>query len=205
VLILHTLRELADRIEQAYARRGAGRRSAVVSPGVWTAAAGVLLQVHCADPDRVPLDPELFVAAQPRSLLFEDPWTGLAADESARRYLRRVRRIVRGLREELRAEVRWAERRVRRGDSIATVLSSRGSRLSPLGRFLVAARAGRPDLAKRFEASARAQHRSCPLYRQASLGLLPINVAYPFDAELPPGVEADSITPSQKVPDFSMN
>ena len=205
VLSLHTLRELADRIEQAYARRRPGRRLAFADPRVWTAAAATLLQAHCDDPERVPLDPELYVAAQSRLTSFDDPWMELASDASARRYHRRVRRIVRGLREELRAEVQWAERRIRRGESIRTVLTSRGRRLSPLGRFIVASRAGRPELADRFEASARAQHYSCPLYRHASLGLLPAAVAYPFDSDSPPSIKADSSPTDHKVPDFSLN
>ena len=204
MLSLHTLPELADRIEQAYARRRPGRHLSVVDPGLWTAAAAALLQTHCDDPERVPLDPELYVAAQSRSTSFNDPWTELASGDSTRRYLRRIRRIIRGLRDELRTEIRWAESRIRRGDSIRTVLRSNGRRISPLGRFIVACRANRPELAERFASAARAQHRSCPLYRQAGLRLLPESVAYPFDNDPTAGVEADSSAP-HKVPDFSLN
>lgn len=203
MLSLHTLRELADRIERAYARRRPGRHSLIADSRVWTAAAATLLQTHCDDPERVPLDPEFYVAAQSRTSAFSDPWSELASDDSTRRYLGRIRRIVQGLRRELRVEIRWAESRIRRGVSIRAVLRTSGRRVSPLGCFIVACRAGRPDLAARFASSARAQHCSCPLYRQAGIGLLPSTVSYPFDNEPPPRVKADSI--SGKVPDFSLN
>jgi hypothetical protein len=77
------------------------------------------------------------------------------------------------LRAELKREIRLAERLIRRGAGIGEVLNRSSERLSPLGRLFVAKRAGRFDLAERFAAAAAAQHRSCPLYRPASLALIP--------------------------------
>ena len=56
-----------------------------------------------------------------------------------------------------------------------------------LGRYIVARRAGRADLAAAFVADVRAQHGSCPLYRSACLAFLPAD-QYPA-ADLRP--EAD--------------
>jgi len=140
---------------------------------VWFAAALRLWEVHAQDPLRIPLDAELFVASQPISTAFADPWTELSGPEAARRYQSRVRRIVRRLGSELRREVRRAERLIRRGCEMSAVLNVQDGRLSPLGCFVVARRAGRADLADRFAAAAAAQHRSCPLYRSASLALIP--------------------------------
>ena len=50
--------------------------------------------------------------------------------------------------------------------------------LSALGCFIVACRARRSDIAKRFHSAALIQHGSCPLYRQASRRLLPAD-SYP--------------------------
>jgi len=129
----------------------------------------------------VPLDAELFVASQPISVAFADPWTELAQPEAARRYRSRVRRIVRQLGSELGREVRRAERLIRRGGEMSAVLSLQDGRLSPLSCFIVAQRAGRPELADRFAAAAAAQNRSCPLYRTASLALIPADF-YPVES-----------------------
>jgi len=129
----------------------------------------------------VPLDAELFVASQPISGPFADPWTELAEPEAARRYRSRVRRIVRRLGCELRREVRLAERLIGRGREMSAVLSVQDARLSPLGCFIVARRAGRADLADCFAAAAAFQHRSCPLYRSASLALIPADL-YPAES-----------------------
>jgi hypothetical protein len=126
------------------------------------------------------LDAELFVASQPISAPIADPWSELAAPESAERYRSQVRRIVRRLRSELKREVHRAERLILRGRDIAAVLFAEDERLSALGRMIVAWRAGRADLAVRFAAAAAAQNRSCPLYRLACLALLPCDL-YPAE------------------------
>ena len=167
------LDQLADRIERAYRLRQSGWWQGGSTMRVWFAAAVRLWQVHAADSLAFPLDPELFVAAQPISASFADPWSELAEPGAARRYRSLVRRIVRKLRAELRREVRRAERLIGRGRQINAVLSADDGHLSPLGCFIVACRAGRADLASRFALAAAAQHRSCTLYQLASLSVLP--------------------------------
>jgi hypothetical protein len=192
-LQLHLRDELADRIERAYLRRGpqGGRDGA--DPKVWSAAATTLLEAHRRDA-LVPLDPELFVAAQAAGRTLRDPRVELTGAAAARRYGRRVLAIVTALRRELRAEVRRAEGRIRRGASLAAVVASPSRGLSPLGRLIVAHRAGRPDLAEPLRGPAAAQHRACPLYRAACLRLLPPE-AYP--------TEAGPL--ESRLPDFSRN
>ena len=167
------LDHLAGRIEQAYALRRPRWLRGCSTSRVWYTAALRLWESHNADPVRVPLDPELFVASQPISAPFSDPWTELGHPESARRYRSEVRRIVRQLRGELKRELVAAERSIREGREIAGVLGRKNRRLSSLGSYILAQRAGRSDLADRFAAAAAAQHRSCPLYRTASLAFIP--------------------------------
>ena len=106
-----------------------------------------------------------------------------------------VRRIVRRLGSELRREVRRAERSIRQGGEMSAVLGAQDGRLSPLGCFIVAQRAGRVELVDRFAAAAAAQHRSCPLYRSASLALIPADfypdesLALEHQADTPPRTE----------------
>jgi hypothetical protein len=174
---------LADRIASAYRLRRPDWHGSCSSPRVWAAAAGTLLQAQ-RDNTWVPLDPELFVAAQSADPTYPDPWQELTQAGSARCYLRRVRSIVRGLRRELTAEVRLAEERIGAGQPIAKVLCAKSRRLSPLGRYIVARRVGRAALADRFRDGAVAQHHACPLYRHASRGLLPA-AAYPVPDRAP--------------------
>ncbi len=139
---------------------------------VWTAAAQLLVQLHGEDP-AIPIDPELFVASQSLKPGVGDAWSDLTSAAAGEAYRRRVRGIVRQLERELRREITRAERSILSGRPIDEVLGERDARLSALGRYLVAARAGRMDLAVKFEEGAAAQHRSCPLYRPASLAFLP--------------------------------
>jgi hypothetical protein len=129
----------------------------------------------------VPLDAELFVASQPISTLFPNPWSELAQPEAGRRFRKRVRQIVLQLRAELKREVRLAERLIRQGRPINEVLLLHDGRISALGCYITALRAGRPDLADRLAGAASAQHRSCPLYRPSSLALIPVE-AYPSES-----------------------
>jgi hypothetical protein len=167
------LDQLADRIEQAYALRRPRWLRECSTSRVWYTAGLRLWEAHAKDPVRIPLDPELFVAAQPISAPLSAPWTELAHPESARRYRSAVRRIVRQLRAELRRELITAERSIREGLGIESVLDRKTRRLSSLGAYILAQRAGRTDLTERFAADAAAQHRSCPLYRAVSLAFIP--------------------------------
>ena len=167
------LDRLADRIEQAYALRRPRWLRECSTSRVWYTAGLRLWEAHASDPVQIPLDPELFVASQPISTPLSAPWTELAHPESGRRYRRAVRRVVRQLRVELRRELMAAERSIRKGREIGNVLGRKNRRLSSLGAYILAQRAGRNDLAERFAAGAAAQHRSCPLYRAASLAFIP--------------------------------
>jgi hypothetical protein len=175
------LDQLAARVERAYGLRRPRWWRGCSTSRVWYAAALRLWEAHAADPQHVPLDAELYVASQPIAVPLSDPWTELAQPEAARRYRSAVRRIVRQLRAELRREINLAERLIRRGAGISALFRRKSNRLSPLGCFMVALRAGRPDVAQRFAAAAAAQHRSCPLYRTASLSLIPADF-YPHDS-----------------------
>jgi hypothetical protein len=172
--------QLAGRIRDAYLRRCPLLDREYAHSTVWSAAAKRLVALHRAD-SGLPLDPELYVAAQEGPGIGLDPWNELARPEAARCYRRLVDRIVRSLRTELRAEVRTAEHKFRSGEPLGELLASHSPRFSALGRYAVAYRAGRPDLAELFIPAARAQHRACPLYRRACRGLIPDD-AYPvFD------------------------
>ena len=168
---------LAARIERAFTLRSSTWYRGCSTPRVWSAGAMILLQVSIEDPE-IPVDPELFVASQPIHKPFADPWNTLAMNSAGQRYRLRVRRIIRQLRLELKREVRRAEGLVSRGRPLAAVVHARDSRLSPLGLYITAQRAGRPDLAERLRFGAVEQHNCCPLYRAASLPLLPAEL-YP--------------------------
>jgi hypothetical protein len=184
------LDHLAERVEQAYGLRRPRWFRGCSTSRVWSTAAARLWEAHAGDPVRIPLDPELFVASQPIAAPLSDPWTELAHPEAVRRYQTTVRRIVRELRSELKREVGAAERSIRQGREIGSVLARKNRRLSSLGAYILARRAGRNDLAERFAAAAAAQHRSCPLYRAASLAFIP-NEFYPDEnLVLEPGEQA---------------
>jgi hypothetical protein len=174
-----TIDYLADRIERAYALRRAGWYRGCSTRRVWAAAALCLWQVHMDDPS-LPLDSELFVASQPITGSLGDPWVELTQVEAGRRYRAQVRRLIRRLRMELRREVRRAERMMGEDMRASIAALSQDSRLSPLGCYIAAYRMGRPDIASCFAQGAVEQHRSCPLYRSASLALLPAD-CYPID------------------------
>jgi hypothetical protein len=195
------LEVLAERIERAYQLRRSGWYRGCSSAGVWSTAAAILVQLH-EDDATLPVDPELYVAVQPVGGSFDDPWVGLTQPSATRRYRRRVRAMIRALRSELRAEVRHAERRIARGETLEKVLKTPSKRLSPLGCYIVAHRAGCPALGERFRLGAVEQHRCCPLYRAASLHLIP--------PELYPGRERSAdedlvAMTRQRSPQFHLN
>jgi hypothetical protein len=167
------LDHLAGRIESAYTLRTAHWRRGCSTSRVWHAGAVRLWEAHTGDPSNIPLDPELFVASQPIAIPFSDPWTELAHSEATRRYRMAVRQIVRQLRAELRREVAIAERLIRRGEEINLIVGRKPGRISALGSYILARRAGCEELAGRLAQAAANQHQSCPLYRAASLALIP--------------------------------
>ena len=89
------------------------------------------------------------------------------------RYRAKVREVIRLLTAELKREIRRAERSIREGEGIRSVVSLDNPRLSPLGAYVVAHRAGRSDLAELVQPAAASQQRSCPLYKTASLAFIP--------------------------------
>ncbi len=168
---------LSDRIERAYILRRPRWCRGCSTRRVWSAAALRLWQAHLDD-SRLPLDCELYVASQTITPALSDPWSELAQPEAAIRYRSRVLWIIRQLRSELRREVRLAERRILEDDGIRASSLSTNGRLSPLGCYIAAQRAGLTELAERFTAAAARQHSSCPLYQSASIPLLPADL-YP--------------------------
>jgi hypothetical protein len=192
---------LAERIEQAFSRRYPDWTTVRTSSGVWEASAAGLMMLNRNFPS-VPLDPELFVKVQ-RQRKWADPWVDLVQESAFRRYRRQVRRIISHLRSEIKDEVRSAERRLRSGTLLPEVLSDSSGRISALGRYVIARRAGQDELAERLRPEAERQHRSCPLYRQACRFLLPDNT-YPLPREtgLLPGL---IIPAGLELPSFSMN
>jgi hypothetical protein len=185
--------QLSSRIEQAYGLRRPDWQGVCSTARVWNAAAERLWAAHAADPLRVPLDAELFVASQPIAAHFADPWSELTQPESARRYRSTLRRIVRRLRGELKREVNRAERLIGRGRDIRELLET-SRRISPLGCFIVAVRAGRAELAVRFVTAAGAQHRACPLFREASDALLATDL-YPAEPQFAPDAPEADLSP----------
>jgi hypothetical protein len=198
-----SLTSLAERIEKAYLRRCPRLDREYAHSGVWLAAAARLASLHRDDPT-IPLDAELYVACQGSPAGRTDPWRELARPSSAQRYRRRVRKIVRQLRGELQREVRKAERELHSGRPLAAVLSSLDRDFSPLGRYLVAYRAGRSDLAALFGTMARDQHRACPLYQQACDGLIP-PAAYPVFDLLPDWTTPVPSAPTTVLASYSLN
>mgnify|MGYP006876300269 CR=1 FL=1 len=167
----HEIDGLARRIRQSYHARGMEWNDGCSTMRVWTAAAQLLAQVHGEDP-AIPMDPELFVASQSLRPGLGDAWGDLTSAAAGEAYRKRVRGIVRQLERELNREITHAERLIMRGRPIHEVLGGDDVRLSALGRYIVAVRAGRPDLAVLLQEGAVLQHRSCPLYRSASLAFL---------------------------------
>lgn len=179
--LMFSPRFLEERIKQAYLRRQPTWVAAYPRSRVWAAAAGKLLAAHTEDPI-LPLDPELFVASQPVRHGVTDPWRDLTSDVAIDRYRRRVRAIIRQLRHELKAELRWARRRLDRGADLDLVLNAGNRSLTPLVRYIIAIQELREDLALSFVDGAITQHHNCPLYRVACIGMLPDNT-YPADLQ----------------------
>ncbi len=175
-----TLDRLADRIERAFTVRCSTWYRGCSTPRIWSVAAAILWDVHLAD-STIPLDPELFVASQPLTASFADPWTSLAQPGAGHRYKQSVRRIIRRLRAELKRELRLTENLLRQGRALSKIVGSQDARLSPLGLYIAVHQAARPDLAGRLRAGAIVQHNCCPLYRSACTALLPAEL-YPMEA-----------------------
>ena len=176
---------LADRIERAYRLRQPGWRDFSCAERVWSVAAAILIEAHEQD-SSIPIDPELFVACQSISRQWSDPWAELASPRAGRCYRRQVKKMILSLHLEIRREVRRAEAMVRCGNEVESVLLPSNQKLTALGCYIVAHRAGRVDLARQFRRLAEEQHHACPLYREACSGLL-ADELYPAGHEHPTG------------------
>jgi hypothetical protein len=192
---------MVKRLERAYAHHYPNGVRDWSGSGVWEVAASCLLEMHRESPG-LPLDPELFVASQGGAVRDADPWMLLTKPEARARYRARVQQIIRTLRRELRRELRASERRMAAGMSLETALELPGRFFSPLGKYILAHRLGRADLADAWWAEAREQHRSCPLYVNACEGLLDPG-QYPV-LELIPGRNLRERTSFVQLP-FSIN
>jgi hypothetical protein len=196
-----TITEIADRIEMAYARKTADLISMRSSGGVWEAAATGLLMLAESDPT-IPVDAELFVAVQPVKG-WSDPWGDLASQLALMRYHREVKQIIAQLRSEIKAEMTYARKRFLSGISTTKILTDAADRLSPLGRYILAYRAGLFEMAERIRPDAERQHRACPLYQAACKGLIDDSVyPKPRTTDLIPGLV---IPAGVELPAFSMN
>ncbi len=193
-----SIQEIALRIERAYCRRYPQWKSAGMTPGVWESAASRLLEAS-ADKVNLPVDPEFFVAVQPKSSVRPDPWSELTQFRSVVSYRKSVKRIVAQLRKELKAEVTRGECRLLRGLDLDHVLETEGARISPLSRYILSRRAGRLDLSIKHHAAALNQHRSCPLFQLAARTLIPSH-AYPSIERI-----AESSVFGQELATFSRN
>ncbi len=189
---------LASRIERAYRRRNPGWSSFGPNRGIWESAASRLLEISIDSP-QLPIDPELFVAVLTPGGIAPDPWSELTQRSSRTRYLKALRSIIKRLRRELKSELRLAECLLAGGMDLDELLDDRWDRISPLTRYILAVRGTRYDLVLRLRAAAQAQHRSCPLYRQASRSLMPTH-AYPSPVS---GIDPHPV--GQDLVQFSLN
>jgi hypothetical protein len=165
------LETVAQRIERAYLRRLREWHGYRTEPRVWESAASLLLEAPRIE-SRAPIDPEMFVACQPETGTWSDPWEDLTRPESLRRYLRQIRRIIVTLRRELRGELKRIRRAVRRGVLLETLVHEPCEDASPLAHYIAFVRAGRLELAQAVKTWALRQHEACPLYRHAAEALL---------------------------------
>ena len=162
---------LAGRIERAYGLRQQRWCRSCSTKRVWSAAAVQLWQSHVDDP-RLPLDCELYVAAQVIDESLSDPWSELAQPAAARRYRRLVLKIITRLRTELKKEIDRAELAIEEMVEVGSNSVPEAKGISALGYYIAAQRNGMSELADRFVSAASEQHRSCPLYQFASLPFL---------------------------------
>ena len=173
---------LSSRIISAYLRSRREGDGELSTKKAAMAAAALLLQTHLDD-EAVPLDPELYVASQSKRSRELSPWFDLATPAAAKCYVRCVRKIVRSLRKEIQSEIDRAEEKIGEGESVYHVLMKPDPKLSGMTRYLLAHRFRRPALANRFLHEAVAQHRSCPLYKQATCEMLSRDL-YPDESML---------------------
>lgn len=163
---IDTIADVARRIERAYRHQVGTDRPFEEGARVWIQAAHALIYLHQLDPT-MPVDPELFVVSQPAKRRSGNPARDLTGMNSLLHYQRRVHAIIRQLRREILAELRWIDRELARGLTLDAVLIPPTYRLSPLGRYLAAQRDNRPDLALAFRDAALQQGEACPLYTEA--------------------------------------
>lgn len=187
------LEKLADRIERAYRLRFPNWPATGLTPGVWAAAAARLTEAAWGTRS-LPIDPELFVAAQSYRSFRRDPWAELAQEGSGKAYRSAIRQVVGQLRDELKRELRWSNRFLRTGGSLEELLSTPQSRVSPLTAMSLFIRHDRFDLVRQVRPAAESQHRACPLYRYACKRTIPADL---YPATLPDVAATVGITDQQ--------
>ena len=168
----YNLDQLAGRIERAYHRRHPNWVETGLTPGVWTAATLRLLEV-AATRSSIPIDPELFVAVQSYKTFRRDPWCELTQEGASKTYQKAIRQIVRHLKKELSAELRWATRYLEATDSLDQLVAHPKSKASPIIKLMLCRQHDRADLAALVRNAADAQHLACPLYQSACQKLMP--------------------------------
>lgn len=168
----NNLDQLADRIERAYHLRHPNWLATGLTPGVWTAAAVRLHEVVAAH-SFLPVDPELFVAAQSYKTFRRDPWCELTQEGACKAYRSAVRKIIRQLKRELAGELRRATRFLEAQGTLDELVASARSKVSPMIKLMLCHQNDRSDLALHVNSAAEAQHLACPLYRIACKNLIP--------------------------------
>jgi hypothetical protein len=180
VKIRDTIANLAERIERAYRlRHSPTYQHRPEDDRVFVGAAAVLIRLHQLD-STMPLDPELFVASQTVTSAHPNPERDLIRPEAFERFRLRVRRIIRGLHKELAQELKWLQAQLEMGLTLEQALALPTTRMTPMGRYIAAHRAGCLDLAETFRQDAHRQHLACPLYRHACTPFLPKG-SYPVE------------------------
>lgn len=178
VIPTRLVNQIAARIEGAYRRSLQGSHPLCdLDDGVWVQTAQFLIVLNRENPE-LPLDPELYVLSQIQPEISYDLSQRLMGREAVARYRHWINRIVRNLRRELKGEIRCIRRWIKRGLALDEALNVPSHKVSPLGRYLTAYLAGRPEVAADYLLACAAQHDSCPLYRQAFLAFAP-SQAYP--------------------------
>ncbi len=170
---------IPTRIQRAYVRKRSWWPSVFSFGTVWDAAAESLITASRHN-RRIPVDPELYVSAQPITEYVADPWSELVGESAELRYVKHVNRIIRRLRREVRQELQRIRSRAKDGRGIEWVLRHESCQVSSIACYIAAVRAGRFEIAEEFRASAEQQHRNCPLYQPATECLID-EEEYPTD------------------------
>lgn len=159
--------EIAIRLESAYMRfrPTLGERNEM-SSDFWIQCAVALMAVNRTD-SIIPLDPELFIAAQTERN-GSSPFMEADVNKAIDRYKGAILRTIRKLRQELTEELKRLSTASLRGLTVERLVRSSSRRFTPLSLYIHAHRMNREDLANELVSQVLEQHEHCPLYRFAS-------------------------------------